>query len=129
MPYIFLIKCYVFWEATTTVLECFTNFTGKHLRWSVFSLKMMKFYKDICCAWISRTSAENFYLINWRHKRLKYKKSIAILRQISTMRNDNWFRREIATKLFAKKLYLIFTWTTLLCSLLKINKTFTAISQ
>ena len=44
----------------TTVLE------------SLFFLKMMKLYKDICSAWISRTSAESFFLlIDWRHKRLK----------------------------------------------------------
>ena len=31
----------------------------------------MKSYKDICSAWISRTSAEIFFLIDWHHKRLK----------------------------------------------------------
>ena len=36
-----------------------------------FWLKMMKLFKDICSAWISRTSAEFFLLIDWRHKRLK----------------------------------------------------------
>ena len=35
-----------------------------------FFLKMMKLYKDICSALISRTSAD-FFLIDWRHKRLK----------------------------------------------------------
>ena len=36
-----------------------------------FFLKMMKLYKDNCSAWISRTSAEFFFLIGWRHKLLK----------------------------------------------------------
>ena len=42
-------------------LESFTNSTGKHLCWSLFFLKMMKLYKDICSAWISHTSAEFFF--------------------------------------------------------------------
>ena len=33
--------------------------------------KMMKLYKDICSAWIIRTSAEIFFLKDWRQKRLK----------------------------------------------------------
>ena len=37
----------------------------------LFFLKTMKSYKDICSAWISRTSAEIFFLIDWHHKRLK----------------------------------------------------------
>ena len=36
-----------------------------------FLLKMMKLYKGTCSAWISRTSAEFFFLIDWRHKRFK----------------------------------------------------------
>ena len=44
-------------------LESFTNSTGKHLCWSLFFLKMMKLYKDICSAWISHTSAEFFFSI------------------------------------------------------------------
>ena len=38
---------------------------------SLFSLKMTKLYKGICSAWISGTSADFFFLIDWRHKRLK----------------------------------------------------------
>ena len=35
-------------------------------------LKTMKLYKDICSAWISRTSTDIFFLIDWHyHKRLK----------------------------------------------------------
>ena len=37
----------------------------------LFFLKTMKSYQDICSAWISRTSAEIFFLIDWHHKRLK----------------------------------------------------------
>ena len=36
-----------------------------------FLVKMVKLCKGICSAWISHTSAEIFFLINWRHKRLK----------------------------------------------------------
>ena len=32
-----------------------------------FFHKMMKFYKEICFVWINRTSAENFFLTDWRH--------------------------------------------------------------
>ena len=34
-----------------------------------FFEKMMKFWKSICSAWISRTSAELFFLTDWRHMR------------------------------------------------------------
>ena len=33
--YYYTIICYVLSEATTTVLKSFTNFTGKHLCWSL----------------------------------------------------------------------------------------------
>ena len=36
-----------------------------------FYFKMMKLYKEICSAWISRTSGRISFLIDWRHKRLK----------------------------------------------------------
>ena len=36
-----------------------------------FFLKMMKLYKDNSSAWISRTSAEFFFLIGWNNKLLK----------------------------------------------------------
>ena len=50
MPYIIFYYIYI---ATTTVLETFTNSTGKQLCWSLFFfLEMMKLYKDICSAWI-----------------------------------------------------------------------------
>ena len=50
MPYVIFYYIYI---ATTTVLETFTNSTGKQLCWSLFfSLEMMKLYKDICSAWI-----------------------------------------------------------------------------
>ena len=63
--------CYVFSEATTTVLENFHNSTGKHLFWSLFFLKMMKLCKGICSEWISCTSTYIFFLIDWRHILLK----------------------------------------------------------
>ena len=36
-----------------------------------FFLKTMNLYKNICFTWISRTSAEFFFLTDWRDKRLK----------------------------------------------------------
>ena len=42
----------VFSETTTTVLESFTNSTGRNMCWSLFSLGMMKLNKDICSVWI-----------------------------------------------------------------------------
>ena len=41
-PHIFyyVITCYMFSEATTSVLESFTNSTGKHLHWSLFFKKL-----------------------------------------------------------------------------------------
>ena len=38
---------------------------------SLFSLKMLKLYKEIFTAWTSRTSADIFFQRNWIHKRLK----------------------------------------------------------
>ena len=38
---------------------------------SSFFLKKMRFYKDIFSTWISRTSAELFFLTDWRHTRRK----------------------------------------------------------
>ena len=38
---------------------------------SLFFLKMMKLYKGICSAWISRTSAKKFFFMDWHHKHLK----------------------------------------------------------
>ena len=52
-----------------------------------------------------------------------------VLRQIFTWRSDWWFCHEIATKFFTTKLYLTFTWTTLVWPPLKINETLTTISQ
>ena len=44
----YVIICYVFSEATTTVPQIFTNSTGKQPCWSLFfSPKMTKLYKDI----------------------------------------------------------------------------------
>ena len=57
----YFITCYVFSEATTTVLESFKFHKKTPVLESLFLLKMMKLYKDICSACISRTSAEIFF--------------------------------------------------------------------
>ena len=55
MPYIifyYIIICYLFSEATTTVLKSFTNSTGKHLCWSLF-LKKLQACRPISCSFFS----------------------------------------------------------------------------
>ena len=63
MPYIIFYYIYI---ATTTVLETFTNSTGKQLCWSLFFfLEMMKLYKDICSAWIKVDLHSENELCEW----------------------------------------------------------------
>ena len=60
-PSNFLLPNNMFSEATTR----------KTPLWSLFFLKMMKLDKEICSAWINRTSADILFLTDRRHKRLK----------------------------------------------------------
>ena len=46
----YYVMCFVFWEASVTVLDSFTKSTEKHLLESLFFLKIIKLYKDICSA-------------------------------------------------------------------------------
>ena len=46
-----------------------------------FFLKMMKLYKDICSAWISRTSADFFHILTSETSQ-KYNRSIVILQRL-----------------------------------------------
>ena len=67
-----VIRCYVFSEATTTVLNSFTNSTEKHLCWSLFFKKMMKLYKDIILFCMNKPYlCRIFFLTDWRYKCLK----------------------------------------------------------
>ena len=69
MPYVifyYVIICYVFSESATTVLESLTNYTGKHLCWSLFfSLNWWNYINLFCmnkpyfCRFI--------FQIDWRH--------------------------------------------------------------
>ena len=54
MPYVifYYIICYMFSEATTTVLESFTNSTGKHLCWSQL-FKKLQTCRPISCLFFS----------------------------------------------------------------------------
>ena len=74
MPYVifyYIIICFVFSEAITTFTTFHKFYRKTPVLESLFFLKMMKLCKDICSAWICRTSAKFFILIDWRHKRLK----------------------------------------------------------
>ena len=71
--------CYMFSEATTS----FWKFHKFHLKTpeleSLFLIKMMELYKDICSAWISRTSAQIFSRRLMSYMSQKYSRYIAIL--------------------------------------------------
>ena len=54
----YVILCYVFSEANTTVLKSFTDSTEKLVLEPVFFLIMMKLFKDICSVRINHASAE-----------------------------------------------------------------------
>ena len=74
MPYVifyYIIICFVFSEAITTFTTFHKFYRKTPVLESLFFLKMMKLCKDICSAWICRTSAKFFILIDWHHKRLK----------------------------------------------------------
>ena len=62
-PMYFFIFCYVFSEATTTVLESFTK--------SLFFLKMMKLYRHLFSMNKTYFCWNFHFLVDWRHKHLK----------------------------------------------------------
>ena len=63
--------------------HCFWKFHKFHLKTpeleSLFLIKMMELYKDICSAWISRTSAQIFSRRLMSYMSQKYSRYIAIL--------------------------------------------------
>ena len=68
----YVIIYYVFSEATTTVLESFTNSIRKHLCWSLFfSLRWFFLERHLFCM-NKPYFCQNFLLIDWRHKHLIY---------------------------------------------------------
>ena len=90
--------------------HCFWKFHKFHLKTpeleSLFLIKMMELYKDICSAWISRTSAQIFSRRLMSYMSQKYSRYIAILWRTILWIFRKWYMKTPKKKFISQQTYL-----------------------
>ena len=105
------LKNRIFWKIQYSLWKPTYSHWFKNVLLALFSLqlclfffhKMMKFYKEICSAWISRASAKSIFSPDWRHRCRKNTTEISsIYWNVLLWIFSNWIRIIITKNYFSQ---------------------------